>query len=134
MNAAIVISSNCIVPSSPRLCVNLTTDSALCHGLFTENAMRLYAKIVAFFLLLGALAWAQPAAQRPIAMTHVTVIDATGAPANPDQTVVIAQDRISALGKTGQVQVPAGAQVVDATGKYLIPGLWDMHVHTRYKG
>jgi imidazolonepropionase-like amidohydrolase len=43
--------------------------------------------------------------------------------------VVVVGNRIAALGKTGKVRVPKGAQVVDATGKYLIPGLWDMHVH-----
>jgi hypothetical protein len=57
------------------------------------------------------------------------VIDATGATAKPDMTVVIIGDRITTLGKSRKVRVPANAQVVDATGKYLIPGLWDMHVH-----
>jgi len=42
-------------------------------------------------------------------------------------TVVITGDRISAIGDN--ISVPAGAQVVDATGKFMIPGLWDMHVH-----
>ncbi len=67
---------------------------------------------------------------KPLVFTHVTVIDATGAPAKPDMTVVIAGDRITALGKTEELTVPKNAQVVDATGKFLIPGLWDMHVHT----
>jgi hypothetical protein len=66
---------------------------------------------------------------KPLAFTHVTVIDATGAPAKSDMTVVIIGDRISAISKTGKVSVPDGAQVVDATGKFLIPGLWDMHAH-----
>jgi imidazolonepropionase-like amidohydrolase len=70
-----------------------------------------------------------PQATRPLVFTHVTVIDATGAPAQPDMTVVIRGDRITELGKSGTVQAPDGAQVVDATGKFLIPGLWDMHVH-----
>jgi imidazolonepropionase-like amidohydrolase len=70
-----------------------------------------------------------PQAPRPLVFTHVTVIDATGAPAQPDMTVVIRGDRIAELGKSGTVQAPDGAQVVDATGKFLIPGLWDMHVH-----
>src|SRR5262249_3950670 len=46
-----------------------------------------------------------------------------------DRTVVITGDRITALGKSGEVDMPADAQVVDAAGKFLIPGLWDMHVH-----
>lgn len=68
-------------------------------------------------------------ASRLIAITHVTVIDATGSPAMPDMTVVITDDRITNLGKTGKVRVPKGAEVVDGSGKFLIPGLWDMHVH-----
>jgi imidazolonepropionase-like amidohydrolase len=65
-----------------------------------------------------------------LTLTHVTVIDATGSPAQLDMTVVIDGDRISAVGKSAEVNVPEGAQVVDATGKFLIPGLVDMHVHT----
>src|SRR5215203_2235925 len=70
---------------------------------------------------------------KPFVFAHVTVIDATGAPAKPDMTVVIIGNRIAALGETGKVRVPKVAQIVDATGMYLIPGLWDMHVHTGYK-
>jgi hypothetical protein len=44
-------------------------------------------------------------------------------------TVVITGDRISAIGNSASTPMPAGAKVVDATGKFLIPGLWDMHVH-----
>ncbi len=69
----------------------------------------------------------------PLVFTHVTIIDATGAPAQPDRTVVIRGDRITEIGKTGTVHAPQGAHVVDATGKFLIPGLWDMHVHWLHK-
>src|ERR1041385_3396139 len=65
--------------------------------------------------------------QAPIVFTHATVIDVTGSTPRRDTTVVITGDRISAIGDN--VSVPADAQVVDATGKFLIPGLWDMHVH-----
>lgn len=44
-------------------------------------------------------------------------------------TVVIEGDRITTLGRAGHVQVPVHARVVEAEGKYLIPGLWDMRVH-----
>jgi imidazolonepropionase-like amidohydrolase len=63
------------------------------------------------------------------AIEHVNVIDATGSPTQPDMTVVVVGGRIAELGKSGAVQVPAGAKAVEASGKYLIPGLWDMHVH-----
>jgi imidazolonepropionase-like amidohydrolase len=91
-------------------------------------------KILASWLiiLLPALSVAQagPVAQsESLAFIHVTVIDMTGAPPKPDMTVVIVGNRITALGKTGKIRVPKKAYLIDATGKYLIPGLWDMHVH-----
>jgi imidazolonepropionase-like amidohydrolase len=64
-----------------------------------------------------------------LAITHVTVIDCTGAPAQPNATVVIARGHIAAVGTNDAIKIPAGALVVDATGKFLIPGLWDMHGH-----
>lgn len=66
---------------------------------------------------------------RPIVFTHVNVIDATGRPPMPDMTIIITGDRIIGLGKTGKISIPKDAQVVDCTDKFLIPGLWDMHVH-----
>jgi imidazolonepropionase-like amidohydrolase len=80
-------------------------------------------------IILPALTAAQPPAQRPLAFTHVTVIDCTGGRARSDQCVVIAGDRIAGIGRTGRVRLPADAQVIDAAGRFLIPGLWDMHVH-----
>ena len=68
-------------------------------------------------------------ASKPIAFTHVTVIDATGAPAQPDMTIVVSSNRITGLGKTGSVAIPKAAQLIDAKGKFMIPGLWDMHEH-----
>lgn len=64
-----------------------------------------------------------------LALTHVTVIDMTGAPPKPHMTVIITGNRITSMGRAGKVRVPSGAQVIDAAGKFLIPGLWDMHVH-----
>ena len=69
---------------------------------------------------------------RPLAFTHVTVIDTVRGTLNSDVTVVVAGDRIVALGKPGRTRLPNGAQVVDSTGKFLIPGLWDMHFHTPF--
>jgi imidazolonepropionase-like amidohydrolase len=83
-------------------------------------------------VLLSALLFArseQKPQQKSLVISHVTVIDATGAAAQPDMTVVITGDRITALGKTGKVSLPKDTGQVDATGQFLIPGLWDMHVH-----
>jgi imidazolonepropionase-like amidohydrolase len=85
---------------------------------------------------LFVLAWlaAAPAAHAPAAapsvvFRHVTVIDATGAPARPDRDVVIRGGRIAAVDSAGRVPLPRDARTIDATGKFMIPGLWDMHGH-----
>ncbi len=64
-----------------------------------------------------------------IALMHVTVIDGTGAPPQSDVTVVIAGYRIVQIGRTAAVSMPSRARIVDGRGKFLIPGLWDMHAH-----
>ena len=71
----------------------------------------------------------QDSKPKQLVLTHVTVIDATGAPASSEMTVVITGDRITEIGKSQRVSVPKDAQVIDAAGRFLIPGLWDMHVH-----
>jgi imidazolonepropionase-like amidohydrolase len=64
-----------------------------------------------------------------VAVAHVTVIDMTGAAPALDQTVLIDKEKITALGASSTVAVPSGARIIDARGKFLIPGLSDMHVH-----
>jgi imidazolonepropionase-like amidohydrolase len=80
-------------------------------------------------LLLSAALFGGVARSQSLAIKQVTVIDATGGAARPDSTVVIVGDRITAVGPAKTTKIPANAQVVDGTGKFLIPGLWDMHVH-----
>jgi imidazolonepropionase-like amidohydrolase len=72
----------------------------------------------------GCSAWPQS-----LAIERVTVIDATGRAAEADRTVLIDRDRIAAIGPSKTTAVPKNARVVDGSGKFLIPGLWDMHVH-----
>jgi cytosine/adenosine deaminase-related metal-dependent hydrolase len=67
--------------------------------------------------------------QRPVVFTHVAVIDAAGALIKQDMTVVIVGNYIAEVGKGAEVKVPKSAQVFDSRGKFLMPGLWDMHVH-----
>lgn len=71
---------------------------------------------------------AQPAPP-PVAFVHVTVIPMTDVPLLRDQTVVLRGDRIVALGPSTRVAVPRGARRIDGHGRFLIPGLWDMHAH-----
>jgi imidazolonepropionase-like amidohydrolase len=80
-------------------------------------------------LAFGSVSLVQGAGTNVFAFIHATVIDATGGPVQPDATVVIANERIVAVGKSAELHPPTNATFVDATGKFLIPGLWDMHVH-----
>jgi len=64
-----------------------------------------------------------------LAITHVTIINLDGEPPKPEMTVLVRRGKISAVDKTGQKQIPEDARQFDGTGKFLMPGLWDMHVH-----
>ncbi len=74
---------------------------------------------------------ARSLAQHPaiLVFQHAALFDAITAQARPRTTVVIRGDRIERVGEDGAVVAPPGATVIDATGKMLLPGLWDMHVH-----
>jgi imidazolonepropionase-like amidohydrolase len=80
-------------------------------------------------LLLCLLAPISGVSQNILAITHANVIDVTGGPTQRNYTVVISGDRITEMGNSSKIRAPKNAEVVDATGKFLIPGLWDMHVH-----
>jgi imidazolonepropionase-like amidohydrolase len=77
-------------------------------------------------LALGAAAARQ---ERALAFTHVAVVDVAAGTVRHDQTVIVERRRIATVGASAGARVPRGARVVDATGRYMIPGLWDMHVH-----
>ncbi len=66
---------------------------------------------------------------RPLAIRNARLFDSETGRSHPGTTVIVAHDRIAAVGPDGVVPVPAGAEVVDAAGKAVLPGLWDMHVH-----
>jgi imidazolonepropionase-like amidohydrolase len=69
-----------------------------------------------------------------VALTHVRVIDGTGAPAREDQTVIVDHGKIAAVGPAASTPSPAGAQVMDLAGHTVIPGLVGMHEHLFYPG
>src|SRR5437016_897579 len=68
--------------------------------------------------------------QRSLALTHVNIIGVTGAHIRKDMTVIVRGNHIVRIGKATRVRLPLDAKILDARGKFLIPGLWDMHVHT----
>jgi imidazolonepropionase-like amidohydrolase len=65
----------------------------------------------------------------PLAFTNANLFDAETGKVIPNTTVVIDGNRIKAVGRDGKVNVPKNAEVIDARGRVLMPGLWDMHVH-----
>src|SRR5690606_28689340 len=67
-----------------------------------------------------------------VALVHVRVIDSTGARPRENQTLIIRDGRITALGDAASIQVPSGAQVLDLTGKSVMPGLVMLHEHLYY--
>ncbi len=79
--------------------------------------------------LLGAL----PLAAAGIAVQDVTVIDVALGTARPHMTVVIDEGKIARVGAAASIQIPANTRIVAGRDKFLIPGLWDMHVHLFYK-
>ena len=103
------------------------------------------AAVLAF---LTALLAAGVAAQRPqfsnqvrefitvdapvIALTHVRVIDGTGAPAKPDQTLILRGGHIVEIGDASAVKPPEGASVIDLAGKSVMPGIVMVHEHLYY--
>ena len=99
-------------------------------------------------LVLAGIAGASLTAQRPtmapavrayvkveapvIALTHVRIIDGTGAAPREDQTLIMRDGNIAAMGYAATVAVPEGATTIDLTGKSVIPGLVMVHEHLYY--
>lgn len=68
-------------------------------------------------------------ATTPLVIENVTVIDGTDGPPQPHVTVVVDGARVAVVEPAAELTAPAGATVVDGAGRFLIPGLWDMHLH-----
>jgi hypothetical protein len=83
---------------------------------------------IAVSLVTPSLAWTQT---RPIVLQGGTLIDGTGRPAVEDAVVIFQDGRIREVGKRGEVTIPQGAEVIDAKGKSILPGLIDGHCHYR---
>ncbi len=107
--------------------------------------MRKIALAVSYCLLLPSLCWSQaPPKLSPevrafvkedapvVALTHVRVIDGTGAVPRTDQTLVIANGKITGMGDAASTKIPEGAKVLDLKGYTVIPGLVGMHDHMYY--
>jgi hypothetical protein len=87
--------------------------------------MKSLVNILCLYVL--ACAHTQPST---VAIRGVTVVDVRDGSLHPEHTVIVAGNRIAAVGPAHEVAVPDGAEIVEAAGHYVIPGLWDMHVHS----
>lgn len=102
---------------------------------FKRTALGIGGLFLAFIALFGAgVLWPvdrlEPSrTNSPLAITHVAVVDVQAARADPLQTVLIEAGRIVARGSDGTLVLPANTQIIDGTGRYLVPALWDMHTH-----
>ena len=66
---------------------------------------------------------------RPVAIRNVSVVDVETGQIRAGQTITIEGTRIRSVGDAARTTIPAGALTIDGTGRFVIPGLWDMHVH-----
>ena len=84
-------------------------------------------------LVAGCAAGSRPEGAAAItAIVHVSVVHpepAAAAAVEPDSTIILAGNRIRAVGASATTPIPAGARVIDARGQWVIPGLVDSHVH-----
>lgn len=98
--------------------------------------MRLSERLPSIGLLavaIVALSGSARAQEPDIAFVGATVIRMDGSPPLADATVLVRGDRIAAVGPRDSIAVSEGATVVDAAGAWMIPGLWDMHVHALFE-
>jgi imidazolonepropionase-like amidohydrolase len=119
-----------------RHCHDQKPDSRRAHDVHAAMT-RIIAPVSALMAVAALVASGAPRdarAQTAIAVTGVTVIDGRDSLPRREQTVIVRGRRIVSVAPSGSTTVPAGARVIDGRGKYLIPGFWDMHVHTAIAG
>ena len=80
-------------------------------------------------LFLGPFRFVHAADEKPIAIVHARIIDGLGGAPVEDGTVIVSEKKIQYAGPSSGARIPANAQLIDATGKTVMPGLADMHVH-----
>ena len=98
---------------------------------YNTNVPKRYFRLLSAVSLLLILFFTSCSRPHPaaIAVIHVTLIDPAAASPQPNSTVLIDGTQITSVGPDSSIQIPLGAKIIDATGKFLIPGLADMHVH-----
>jgi len=90
-------------------------------------------RVIALYLMITPVITAQHDPEiAPIVITHATVINPGTSSVRANLTVVVTGGRITSVSDAANFQPAKNARVIDATGQYLIPGLWDMHVHSAF--
>jgi hypothetical protein len=74
--------------------------------------------------------WCADAPSSTVVIRDVTIVDVRDGSLQPERTVLVSGNRILAIGQNGEIAMPKEAEIVVAAGGFLIPGLWDMHVHS----
>jgi imidazolonepropionase-like amidohydrolase len=95
-----------------------------------RTALRWLACALLCSLMVAGTAGSALAAEQALVIDHATVVNVNDGSLLRNMAVVITGDRISAVTASAKAKPLKGAQVVDGSGKFVIPGLWDMHVHT----
>ena len=107
--------------------------SGLTPSFWTDPVIR-FAGIAVLLLFPLTVSCTRRPDPRLLAITNVTVIDVDAGELRPDQTILIAGDTIAAIGPADSIDLPPRARTLDGRGRYVIPGLWDMHTHAHRDG
>lgn len=99
-------------------------------GMPCSSLVRFIAILIVAFGSTDAIAQASP----ELAITNVNVVDVRAGVVLPDRTILIAGDRIEVVDSADRVSLPPSTTVIEASGAFVIPGLWDMHAHLRGNG
>jgi hypothetical protein len=89
----------------------------------------IYLFLLSLFFLASCSTVRNTTAPGRTALVNVTIVDVSDGSLVPDQTVVIEGDKIIKIGSASDIRVDKHTSIINAKGKYLMPGLWDMHVH-----
>src|SRR5580698_3053112 len=104
-------------------------DGIQCPAMRLKNSMRT-ASLFLFLLFFAGTATAQkPSPNDLVVINNVSVVDVESGEVRADQTVILERNRIASVGPSKSMKYPRNAPSLNGHGYFLIPGLWDMHVH-----
>ena len=101
---------------------------------YSRSVMMSFKRFLSVFILVPLTGAGVAEAQEITAFTDVNVVPMDRERVLANQTVIVEGDRIVEIGEAGTVAVPALATIIDARGRYLVPGLWDAHMHLVFVG